>query len=195
MAQHGHPDLHNYIDDLLYFGLPSKIQSAYEFLLQLLQELGLNISAKKLHPPDTQVVCLGILFDTVNRTISILPEKLQEIIQTCKVWSNKRSCKKNQLQSLLGSLLYITKCVRHARYFLNHMLQVLRDHADSSRVLLDTKFHKDLNWFSTFLTSFNGVTMYDIRPISGHIYLDVCLTGLGGSFQNMVQAISLPLGF
>ena len=75
------------------------------------------------------------------------------------------------------------------------MLQVLRDHADSSRVLLDTEFYKDLNWFSTFLTSFNGVTMYDIHPISGHIYLDACLTGLGGSFQNMVYAISLPLGF
>ena len=36
MAQHDHPDLHNYIDDLLYCGLPSKIHSAYEFLLQLL---------------------------------------------------------------------------------------------------------------------------------------------------------------
>ena len=46
MAQHGHPHLHNYIDDLLYCGLPSKIYSAYEFLLQLLQELGLDISAK-----------------------------------------------------------------------------------------------------------------------------------------------------
>ena len=53
--------------------------------------------------------------------------------------------------------------------------------ADSSRVLLDTEFHKDLNWFLTFLSSFNRVTMYDIRPISGHIYLDACLTGLGGA--------------
>ena len=32
MAQDGHPDLHNYIDDLLYYGLPSKSYSAYEFL-------------------------------------------------------------------------------------------------------------------------------------------------------------------
>ena len=70
MAQYGHPYLHNYIDDLLYCGLPSKIHSAYDFLHQLLQELGLDISHKKLHPPDTLMVCLGILFDTVNRTIS-----------------------------------------------------------------------------------------------------------------------------
>ena len=96
MNQHGHLYLHNYIDDLLYCGLPSKIHSAYEFLFQLLQELGLDISDKKLHPPDTQVVCLGILFDTVNRTISIPPKKSQEIIQTCKKWSDKRYCTKNQ---------------------------------------------------------------------------------------------------
>ena len=50
MAQHGNPELHNYVDDLFYFGLPSKIQSAYDFILQLLQELGLDISVKKLHP-------------------------------------------------------------------------------------------------------------------------------------------------
>ena len=37
--------------------------------------------------------------------------------------------------------------------------------------------------------------MYDIRPIAGHIYLDTCLTGLGGCFKNMVYTISLPLGF
>ena len=41
----------------------------------------------------------------------------------------------------------------------------------------------------------NGVTMYDIHPISGHIYLDACLTGLGGCFQNIVYTIPLPLRF
>ena len=75
------------------------------------------------------------------------------------------------------------------------MLQVLRDHAHSSGIFLDAEFHKDLNWFLTFFTSFNGVTMYDIHPISDHIYLDACLTGLGGCFRNMVYTIPLPLGF
>ena len=37
--------------------------------------------------------------------------------------------------------------------------------------------------------------MYDIHPIIDHIYLDACLTGLGGCFRNMVYTIPLPLGF
>ena len=55
--------LFNYIDDLLYTGLSSEI------LLDLLQELGLDISHKKLVSPATSVICLGILVDSVNKTI------------------------------------------------------------------------------------------------------------------------------
>ena len=65
-------------------------------------------------------MCLGILFDTMNRTRSIPPEKLQEIITLC-----------NNMQSLLGSLLYVSKCVKPVTFFLNHMLQVLRDQVSS----------------------------------------------------------------
>ena len=38
---------------------------------------------------------------------------------------------KSELQSLLGLLLYITKCVKPARFFLNRMLQLLRDNAEA----------------------------------------------------------------
>ena len=72
---------------------------------------------KKLHPPSTQAICLGIMFDTINRTISILPEKLQEIIALCNNWQHKTTCTKTNLQSLLGSLLYVSKCVKPARFF------------------------------------------------------------------------------
>ena len=80
MSQHGHNTLLNYIDDLIYCGLPSKSHQPYQFLVNLLQELGLDISQKKLQPPDTKVTCLGIEFNTVNRTMSIPSQKLSEII-------------------------------------------------------------------------------------------------------------------
>ena len=43
MSQNGHNALLNYIDDLIYCALPSKIQEPYQFPLTLLQELGLDI--------------------------------------------------------------------------------------------------------------------------------------------------------
>ena len=195
MQQKGYPYLQNYLDDLIYIGLPSSVDKAYQSLLSLLEELGLEISRKKLHPPDTKVVCLGILIDTIHRTMSIPTDKLAQIMQVCAEWSDKLICTKNQLQSLLGLLLYVTKCVKPARYFLNRMLQLLRDNFDKNKIKVTSEFAKDLTWFKTFLASYNGVTFYDIRPLQDQIHLDACLTGLGGAFNNMVYSIPIPKGY
>ena len=175
MNKNGHNALMNYIDDLIYCGLPSNIGYSYQFLLNLLQELGLDISAKKLCPLGTKVICLGIMFDTVNRSISIPDHKLQEICQTCDAWSDKTIVTKNELQSSFGLLLYITKCVRPARYFLNRMLQLLRDSHNDQNICLTAAFFKDLKWFQVFLTSYNGITFYHQPPLHKHIYLDASL--------------------
>ena len=195
MNKNGHNALLNYIDDLIYCGLPSNIGHSYQFLLDLLQDLGLDISLKKLCPPSTKVICLGIMFDTVNRTISIPDSKLQEICQMCNLWSNKRIVPKNELQSLLGLLLYITECVRPARFFLNRMLQLLRENHNNSVICLNEEFFKDLKWFQVFLTSYNGNYFLLSTPLHKRIYLDASLEGLGGCYDNYVYALRIPRGF
>ena len=192
MKKFCYPNLLNYIDDLVYIGLPSDIEASYQCLLDLLQQLGLEISQKKLVAPCNAAICLGILVDSVNRTISIPDAK---IVLLCQVWRSKTTCTKTQLQSLLGSLLYITKCVRPAQFFLNRMLQLLRDGHALKHIYLTTDFHRDLNWFNTFLSSYNGVTFYDNSQIHATIALDACLSGLGAVYKDMVYALPIPRGF
>ena len=132
MADHGFPDLYNYINDLIYVGLPSKIDTAFKFLTSVLAELGLEVSSKKLVAP-TSVICLGILIDSHDRTVSIPCKKLGEIVDLCTSWTSKTYCGKQDLKSLLGHLEYIAKCVRPARIFLNRMLQTLRDNVDNTK--------------------------------------------------------------
>ena len=43
MNKNGFPDLYNYIDDLLYCGLPSNIYKSFAFLSDLLHQLGLKL--------------------------------------------------------------------------------------------------------------------------------------------------------
>ena len=195
MKKHGFPDLYNYVDDLIYCGTPSTIFRAYEMLSSLLLQLGLHISAKNLVPPSTSVICLGILIDTETRTMSVPSEKLHNISDLCSQWQNKTKCTKQQLQSLLGSLLYISKCVKPARAFLNRMLQFLRDMGDKRSVRLSQEFFKDLAWFQSFLNHFNGIVYYDTRPIQAELHLDACLTGLCGIFHNQCYALPIPKGF
>ena len=178
----GYPNLQNYIDDLIYPAMPHEIHEAYASLLSLLNDLGLEISEKKLIPPTSKAICLGIEIDAYNKTLSIPLEKLEEIKNMCNTWTTKIRATKTQLQSLLGSLLYITKCVKPARYFLNRMLHLLRNNHDCRTIHLDKDFHQDLNWFVTFLTQYNGVTFYDIQEVQETIVLDTCLQGLGELF-------------
>ena len=64
MCQHGH-DVINNISDFLGFGTPTIGQAS---LLHVMYQLGLTISDKKLN---TQGVCLGVLIDTIQGTVSI----------------------------------------------------------------------------------------------------------------------------
>ena len=144
MKQEGH-SIWNYIDDFLCIALPSKIDKIYTRLQGLLAELGLSVSAKKLVPPSTRVTCLGIVIDTIEFTVSIPPEKLQVVKNLCHQWSTKQNCTKRELQSLLGSLLYVAKCVKYARYFLNRMLNLLRDNVHVKFITITEEFKRDLN--------------------------------------------------
>ena len=54
--------------------------------LLIFMEFLLHHSYNKLVAPSKAIVCLGILVDTVNQTISIPPEKLQEIVKLCGSW-------------------------------------------------------------------------------------------------------------
>ena len=88
----------------------------------------------------------------------------------CNSWSDNRIFTKNELQSLLGLLLYITKCVKPARFFLNHML--LRDNHDNQNISLTDDFFKDWKWFRVFLSSYNGTTFYHQIPFTS-IYISM----------------------
>ena len=133
--------------------------------------------------------------DSVNKTLSIPEEKLKDIIDMVHNWQNKKTCTKTQFQSLLGSLLYITKCVHPACFFLNRMLVILRNNVNNKHFSLGSSFSKDLNWFHQFLKHYNGVTYFDNRKVQAEIHLDAPLAGFGACYNNMVYALPLPETF
>ena len=137
--------------------------------------LGISISEKKLVAPSTRVTCLGVLIDTENAAVSIPNEKLAQILE--KV------------------LLYVHKCVRPARVFLNRMLELLRSTHAYAKIHLNADFHHDLAWFVKFLSLYNGVLLYDHKPISCRLELEACLTGLGGRYENWVYHLQIKRGY
>ena len=185
----------NYIDDIIGHSISSKANDSFQTLHKLLLELGFDISAKKIVTPSTKVTCLGIEIDTVEFTVSITADKLQEIIKTCYAWTGKHSCSKRELQSLLGKLLYISKCVKSSRFFLNRMLELLRTNTKNSAILLTDEFHRDLDWFCKFVPKFNGSAFFVHKHVHHEIELDACLQGLGARWGNEIYSIPVNIGY
>ena len=74
----------NYVDDYVGFDIPSDAGASFDLLFDLLQKLGLTVSQKKLVPPTTSVVCLGVEINTLTGTVSIPADKLRQIADNVK---------------------------------------------------------------------------------------------------------------
>ena len=106
-------------------------------------------------------------------------------------WGNRHFCLVRQLQSLLGHLMYIQKCVRPSRFFMNRILELLRSNYDANSITLNHDFKRDIRWFQTFLCQFNGTAFYDHKPIQEVMELDACLVGLAGRWDNKVYHLPI----
>ena len=185
----------HYIDNNLGIDIPCKIDPSFDALQLLLKDLGFDISMKKLVAPTTVMNCLGIMADTINFTLAIPHGKMQKILKICDQWRQKTHCDKCQLQSLLGSLFYVTKCVRTPRFSLNRLLEFLSSMEDKGQTALTTDARRDVNWFVKFMPTFNGVVFFDQKPVNSSIELDASLRGLFFRWGSRVYTLSLPLGY
>ena len=188
-------DVINYVDDFVGVGTPCVARRSYDALIELLQKLGLEVSSKKLVPPSTKATCLGIEINSEECTVAIPPDKLRQICDMVDAWRHAKFCSKNQLQSLLGNLLYVQKCVKPARIFLNRMLELLRQNYDKTSITLTQNFRRDLRWFHRFLATYNGVSYFDHKKADETLELDACLTGLGGRWGNKVYHLPIANQF
>ena len=196
----------SYLDDLIGVSPAHKGSEAYDSLGRLLLDLGLIENISKACPPSTKQLVLGVLIDTVNGTISVPDDKMEDIDFLLAVWKRKRKSNKVDLQSLIGKLQFVSKCVQQSRIFLNRLLDALRSFSDeNTKINLSDSFKKDIQWWCLFMDKFNGVSyippaVWDEPDVT--FSTDSCLTGCGGicgreyfhySYPQEIQKQELPI--
>ena len=145
----------NYSDDL--GGCESNLERAVESftsLKVLMDDLGLEESDKKAEAPSTQMIYLGVMFDSSDMEMRVPPDKLTEIKSEIGLWSRKTKITRKNLQSLLGKLFWVSRVVRLARIFMGRLLQQLRDMSsmgDNVKVKMSEDSRKDLKWWGRYL--------------------------------------------
>lgn len=110
--------VHNFLDDFFSAQVELHAWSSYQNMHTLLDNLGMEESKEKACPPNTQMVVLGIQFDTIKMTLSLTQEKMDELVKELKNWQNRMSCSIKQMQSLVGKLNFASGVVRSGRIYM-----------------------------------------------------------------------------
>ena len=183
--------VYNYIDNVICVHQHHNARQEFDALYSLFEFLGLPINPKKVVPPATALTCMGINVDVASGVISIPQDKCLQILDMCRIFIHKKHVTRRRLQSLLGKLLYLHRCVAASRSFVNRLLNNLR--ASPHRVIITKEMRKDLSWFIQFLVRFNGKVLFSDKHQEVDVYIDASLSGLGAYWNNNVYAVSRPI--
>ncbi|XP_055357577.1 uncharacterized protein LOC129602558, partial [Paramacrobiotus metropolitanus] len=93
----------HYVDDFFFVGKSRTTES--DLLMQSMEavcsELGVPLALDKTEGPATRLTFVGIEIDSVAQTLSLPPNKQQNITETLKTWIGRDSCTTYELQSLI----------------------------------------------------------------------------------------------
>ena len=181
-ARHGSKTL-AYVDDTCGGAVKEQAEAHYRGLLETYNRLGLEVAPAKCQAPSYLLLWIGVLFDTLNLSMSIDPERVQEAVDRCKKFLSATKVTLHQLQSFLGKLFHAVKCTASARVFLSRLLDLLREATVSHVVTVSEEARSDARWCASFLTAFNGITLAKPGVATSVAFVDSCLTGGGGVCQ------------
>lgn len=166
-----------YLDDLII--ISPDYQTAcrdVEIVQELLSALGLPEAVDKRQGPSKVVTWLGIQIDAQSMTLSIPQEKINEVMVSVNKALGCKTISLRHLQSLLGKLLHIAKCIRPARVFVSRLLDALRN-MTRKFTKISHEMRCDLLWFKEFAEQWNGVSI--IPPPNPNITITVDASGSG----------------
>ena len=162
MRQEGVDFILDYLDDLLLVGAlaSQECTGALTTLLSVFDRLGLPVAMDKLEGSCSQLAFLGFEFDSTRLAIRIPQGKLTELQQLIQAWMGRTSCTVRELDSLVGKFGHAARVVSPGQTIVHRMFELLaRVQQSHHQIRLSMAFRSDLQWWSTYLGTWNRVTM------------------------------------
>jgi hypothetical protein len=181
----------HYIDDfMMLHASQAECTRLLDAVLALFARLGLPVAADKRVEPAQLMVFLGVLFDTINMTLSLEEKRMTALLAELASWRERTHASRKELQQLIGTLAFAAKVVRPGRMFLRRMLDQLKRIPSWASSLkqypLSPAFKLDVAWWSAFARDWNGksVLLASEQWQAGdascvEVHTDACTTGWG----------------
>jgi hypothetical protein len=147
-----------YIDDYMVVGSSEyECTRAFDYLIELVEELGFIVNWNKVSRPCTVLTFLGIEINCVSHTLSLPSKKLLEARELIALWSKKNKSTKRELLKLLGKLNCYSRVVRGGRSFMRNLINLTSKVSElHHHVRLDKAAKQDILWWVKGLDLFHG---------------------------------------
>ena len=182
--------VNHYLDDYITVGVPDseECQNNMNIMTTVCHNLNFGINPDKVVSPCTALEFLGIWVDSEKMELRISAERLLNIMNELAQWSSRRRAKKRALLSLIGKLIFVSRVVRSGRSFVRRMIYTSKKAKHLHHFIrLDSEFRADLAWWSHFLPSWNGISMFYDKHWTDNadleLYTDASNTALSGYFN------------
>ncbi|KAE9040808.1 hypothetical protein PR003_g5931 [Phytophthora rubi] len=154
-----------------------------------------SINEAKFSGWETRLTVMGLTWDTKKSTMSIPRDKIDKGVHRIAQILRIGKATRNELQRVLGSLRYITTCIRTAMPFFQHLQTATRRWPRFGRICLTKQVLSDLRWFDHILRhghlSELPLCMFGSLPTPQfHVYMDASDMGLAilnPAFDEYVQ--------
>ena len=188
MMRRGFTALVVYLDDLLIVA-PTAKECALALntactLIALLRKLGFRINWSKVIDPIQTITFLGIEIDTKSMTKRLPQEKLLSLRLELRVFSKRKRATKRQLQSLAGKLNWAAGVIYGGRVFLRRIFNSIGLLlAANHKCVLTPAVRLDIQWWETWICSFNGSSLILDNIPDTAVFTDACDTAAGGYYE------------
>ena len=149
----------NYVDDFLGAETKDRIWQAFHHLKTLLEQLRVDTAPEKTVPPTTRIEFLGITLDAQQMTMEIPTEKIQEINTDLRGWLYKTTATRKELESIVGKLQFMGKCIKSGRVFVARLLNWMKKLPRKGQHRIPIEARKDLAWWARFNQDYNGISI------------------------------------
>ena len=176
----------NYLDDLGGAEIPECAKESFCKMGMLLADLKILESEQKACGPNTRMLFLGILIDTVKMTMELDDIRMKDIRNVLAKWENWDVVSLKDVQRLVGVLSFASTCIRQGRPFFARILNFLRDMPKNGVTKVPLEVLKDINWWKKIAPLYNGVSCIPVKFWSkpdSWFSTDACLSGGGGFFD------------
>ena len=122
---------------------------------------GFNIQDKKTQGPARTLEFLGIVINTIDQTLQISEDRLEEIRLLISSWLSGSSAPEREVLSLLGKLNFCAQVVHDGTKFTRRLVQAAKVVKKLHyQVVIGTECQKDLVWWHRSISTHNGICMF-----------------------------------